>query len=352
MKKLSVWAVLLVAAATAAILAIPRVPASAPAATPVAAPASGDAKESLVLTVLHVNDVHGQTEPHLDHGKSIGGYSRLSTLVAAARASHDANLVLLLHAGDEFSKADPLTRRTLGAANVQIWNYLRFDAWTPGNGDYYDGTGNLRKRIAEANFPTLTANVTVKDDGNCLAQPYVIKQVGPVKVALFGLCTVYKDQQAGGGLVQADPVETASKLVPQLRKQADVVIALTHIGYTEDVKLAQAVAGIDLIVGGHSHTVLDNGQSVAGPGDKQVLIVQTGWQLEFMGCVELGLKSAGGRWSVVSATAKLTPLDANVQEDPAIKALIARLSDAASKPATPTIPASPASRPVPVGAGK
>ena len=345
MKKLSVWAVVLGVLATAAILAVPRVPASAPAATPTAAAASRDARAEFVLTVLHVNDVHGQTEPHLDHGKIIGGYSRLSTLLAAARASRDANLVLLLHAGDEFSKSDRLTRATLGAANVQIWNYLRFDAWTPGNGDYYDGTGNLRKRIAEANFPTLTANVTVKDDGNCLAQPYVIRQMGPVKVAIFGLCTVYKENQELSGLVAADPIETAGKRVPELRKKADVVIALTHIGYLEDVKLAQSVAGIDLIVGGHSHTVLNEGQSVPGPDDKRVLIVQAGWQLEYLGSVELKMQSAGGRWSVASAQAKLTPIDAGVQEDPGVKAMIARLSPAASKPARP------ASRPVPVPAG-
>jgi 2',3'-cyclic-nucleotide 2'-phosphodiesterase (5'-nucleotidase family) len=347
MKRLSVWAILLGMLATGAMLTIRHVPAAAPASPPVsAAPASGDGNAGLVLTVLHVNDIHGQTEPHLSGGKNIGGYSRLSTLVGGVRASRDANLVLLLHAGDEFSKSDQLTRKTLGAANVQLWNYLRFDAWTPGNGDYYDGIGVLRKRISEANFPALAANVTVKGDGNCLAHPYVIKQMGPIKVAIFGLCTVYKNDQLACGLEANDPIETAARIVPELRKQADVVIALTHLGYLEDVKLAESVAGIDLIVGGHSHTVLNEGQSVPGPGDKQVLIVQTGWQLEYMGCVELKMKPAAGRWSVASAQAKLVHVDAGVPEDASVKALIARLSEAASKPAAP------AGRPVPVGAGR
>jgi 2',3'-cyclic-nucleotide 2'-phosphodiesterase (5'-nucleotidase family) len=342
MKKLSIGAFLFAVLAAAVSLSLPHVPAAAPAAP--GAPA-GDGP-GLTLTILHVNDVHGQTQPHLSGGKNIGGYSRLSTLVAKARGAGDANLVLLLHAGDELSKSDALTRKTLGAANFQLMNFLRFDAWTPGNGDYYDGLPVLRRLIAEANFPTLTANVTVKGDGNCVAQPYVIKQMGPIKVALFGLCTVYQENQNVSGLVAADPVETAKKLVPELRKKADVVIAVTHLGYLEDVKLAQNVPGIDLIVGGHSHTVLDEGQSVPGPDEKTVLIVQTGWQLEYLGTVELKMKSAGGRWSAASATAKLTPIDAGVQEDPAVKAMIARLWEATSQPAAPV------RKPVPVGAGK
>jgi 2',3'-cyclic-nucleotide 2'-phosphodiesterase (5'-nucleotidase family) len=313
---------------------------------------SQGADSAVALTFLHVNDVHGQTQPRLWNGKSVGGYSRLSTAVDRIRSSAlDANRVLLVHAGDELSRGDELTMKSLGAANIYLLNFLRLDAWTPGNGDFYNGTPTLQKRIAQAKFPTLAANVTLSASGQCLAEPYVLRQAGPVKVAIFGLCTVYKESQDAGGLSAADPVETASKLVPQLRKQADVVVALTHLGYLDDIKLAQHVAGIDLILGGHSHTVLEHGQKTQGPDGREVLICQTGDQLQYLGCAELTMKPAAGGWRIESSQSKLIALDASVPEDPAVKALIARLS-AATQPAQPVrAPGRPAPSPAPARAG-
>ena len=352
MKKPAILGLCLAAVALAAVLATlpllnhadPRAGTGdrlAAAPPPPAASSASDANPGITLTVLHVNDVHGQTEPHGFLGKSIGGYSRLSTLLGGIRAGRDANLILLLHAGDEFSRGDDLTRKTLGRANIQILNFLRFDAWTPGNGDFYDGTAVLLQRAREANFPTLNANVVPVPAAAWPTAPSVIRQVGPVRVALFGLCTVYADAPGGAGLKVADPVETAARIVPELRKKADVVIALTHIGFGTDMRLAKQVAGIDLVIGGHTHTVLERGDLTKDPNGREVLICQAGEQLLYLGCAELKLRPAGGGWRVESAQAKLIPLDAKVPEDPAVKALIARLSAATSRPA-------PASRPAPV----
>jgi 2',3'-cyclic-nucleotide 2'-phosphodiesterase (5'-nucleotidase family) len=331
------------AAAAAAIMAAmparPMAPASSPTSPAATATSPGNgnraaAGDAVTLTILHVNDIHGHTEPYMLSGKSVGGYSRLSTLVANFRESRDANLILLLHAGDEFSRGDLLTTRTLGAANIRLLNFLHLDAWTPGNGEYYIGIDALRKRLAEANFPSLTANVTVKGDGNCFERPYVIKRVGPVKVAIFGLCTVYENDQKACGLLAADPDETAARIVPDLRKQADIVIALTHLGYIEDLKLAQKVEGIDVIIGGHSHTKLEEGKRVAGPGDKEVIVCQAGEYMQHLGCLELKMQFGAGGWHIASAQARLIAIDASTPEDPAVKALIARMSEATSRPAT------------------
>lgn len=319
------WVWLLVAAAAAGLPLAGLGLWGSPTA-PATAPAGGTA--SIVL--LHVNDVHGQTDTRMVNGQSVGGYSRLSTLVGRVRSSRDPNTVLFLHAGDEFSRGDDLTRKTLGAANIDILNSLGLDAWTPGNGDFYNGMENLSARIKQARFTTLAANVTDKSTGRCIARPFVVKQVGPVKVGLLGLCTI---TQGGAGLEANSAIETAAGIVPELRKRADIVVALTHIGYMEDVRLAQDVPGIDVIVGGHSHTVLSEGHRVRGPGG-EVLIVQTGSLLDSLGQVELKLKRADGRWQVESAGATLVPLDAQVQEDPAVKALRARLWAATSQPAS------------------
>jgi 2',3'-cyclic-nucleotide 2'-phosphodiesterase (5'-nucleotidase family) len=353
MKKLAIWGLCLVAIAVAAVLAaLPALtppgphasekPAAAP--PPQAAPSAADGNSVVTITVLHVNDVHGQTEPHNWGGRNIGGYSRLSTLVAHFRSAGDANLVLLLHAGDELSRGDDLTRKTFGRANFQIMNFLRFDAWTPGNGDFYDGTEVLLQRVREANFPTLNANVSPAAGSAWATSPFVIRQVGPLKVAMFGLCTVHTDAPGGAGLTVADPIEAAARIVPQLRKQADLVVAVTHLGSIVDARLAKEVAGIDLIIGGHTHTVLEHGDTVKGPDGREVLICQAGEQLEYLGCAELKLRPAGRGWQVASARARLILLDANVPEDPAVKALIARLSAATSRPAR-------ASQPAAVGAG-
>ena len=283
------------------------------------------------ITILHVNDVHGQ----ISGSGSVRGYARLATAVEQVRAQSKAAGVLLLHGGDELSRGDALTRGTLGAANIQILNHLRFDAWTPGNGDFYDGTDNLNALIRRASFPTLCANVKVAATGKCLGKEYILKQVGPARVAIFGLCYVRMPKVLNPTLEVADATETARKLVPELRKQADLVVLLSHLGIDDDVKLAGAVDGIDVIVGAHSHTCLPAGKRVAGHDGKEVLIAQADEHLNYLGQVELTMERQGQGYRLKCSTAKLLPLDAAVPQDPAVKAVIARLAEKAStQPAT------------------
>jgi len=114
-----------------------------------------------------------------------------------------------------------------------------------------------------------------------------------------------------------------------LRKQADVVVAVTHLGVAEDERLAAAVNGIDLIIGGHSHTALKEGERIKSPAGREVLICQTGDTLRAAGKVEMKLALHDGRWEVVEASAQLTPLDDKVKLDPAVTGLIAKLSESA-----------------------
>lgn len=301
-------------------------------------PAGSDGNE-IVVTLLHVNDLHGHTEPYSQLlGKSVGGYARLATLTDQIRSTSKSAAVYLIHAGDEFSRGDELTTNTRGAANIALMNQLRFNFWTPGNGDFYDmggrnGMDNLRQRIAEANFHVLTSNVTFHDTGNCLAEPFVIEQAGGAKIAFFGLCTVYKNNRSStaGRLAVAEFSDTAAALVPQLRAKADVVVAVTHIGYAADKILAGGVSGIDVIIGGHSHTKIDNGEVVKDPGGQAVLVCQTGEYMQYLGQVDLTLARAGAGYHIVRAQAKLIPIDDTVKLDPAVTATIARLAEAAPK---------------------
>jgi 5'-nucleotidase / UDP-sugar diphosphatase len=301
-----------------------------PATTTATSSAPADA--SLHVTILHINDPHGRLEPYTQANHSVGGYARLSSLVQQVRAESRGQPVFLIHCGDEFSRGDELTRQTHGQANISVMNQLGFDLWVPGNGDFYDGMDNLNKAIHRANFPTLAANVLTKSTGKPIAREYVILKAGPVRVAVFGLCYVSEGKWAEP-LTLADPIETAKRLVPQLRKQADVVVAVTHRGLLEDTRLARAVEGIDLIVGGHSHSTLDKGTLVKNPAGQNVLIAQAGAYLDHCGRIDLTLTPiASGGYQLADAKAKLIALEDDVPMDPKITAIIARLAQAASRP--------------------
>lgn len=294
------------------------------------------AAPSAHIVLLHVNDPHGQTQGITVNGKPWGGYARLSTMVDELRKKEGADHVVLFHAGDEFSRGDEMTSTSLGQANIDLMNKIGFAAWVPGNGDFYVGPANLQKRIAQANFPTLAANVTYRFGGEPLAKNTVVIEVQGVKIGLLGLCYVRKEHPSAFPLRVLDPIETAKRIIPELRKQADIVIALTHLGLEADRQLAAQVGGIDMIVGGHSHTVLLRGYHVNDPDGKRVLIVQAGDQLRYLGRVDLQLTRADGRWQLNDATPQLIPLDSLVPQDPAIKAMIARMWPASQPSSVPT----------------
>jgi len=300
--------------------------------TAVHEPAAGPPpSETVAVTILHVNDVHGRTEPYMLKGRSVGGYARLATLVSEERAAGKAARVFLIHAGDELSRGDDLTRATLGAANMAIMNHLKFDAFVPGNGDHYDGPDVLVAMVRRAKFPVLSANVTVAATGACLGKPYVIERAGPVRVALLGLCLVKADVESSHLYVMDYPFTVAEKLVPELRKQADVVVVVSHLGAPSDVDLAKLVPGIDVIIGAHTHTVMPEGLLVKDPDDREVLVAQAGEQLRFLGKIGLTFGRFGDTWRLVSKSATLIPIDDAVKLDPTVTALIARLAAEAPK---------------------
>ena len=277
------------------------------------------------ITILHINDSHGQTLGNRgEDGKMHGGYPRLATLVQSIREKVGADHVLLLHAGDEFARGDQMTTQSAGAANVAIWNQLDVSAWTPGNGDFYPGASSLQKRIAEAKFPVLASNVSYRIGHQPVAENSVVLKVNDVRIGLFGLCFLRKEHPSSLPLKVEEPAPAAMRIVPELRKKSDIVLALNHLGLEQDRELARAVPGIDIIVGGHSHSLLPKGNRVAAPDGKEVLIVQAGEYLQYLGRVDLELTRTGETWTIAAAEATLILLDESVPEDPTMKALIAK----------------------------
>jgi 2',3'-cyclic-nucleotide 2'-phosphodiesterase (5'-nucleotidase family) len=305
---------------------------SAPAGAPSASQPSSSGE--IKATLLHINDSHGQLAGPPGAMRT-GGIARLATVVQQARQAPQSGTVFLVHCGDETSRGDALTMRSGGVANMTLMNYLKFDMMTPGNGEFYLPLPALQSWMKSARFPFLAANVTTADD-KPLAESYIIRQAGPVRIAFFGLCFARDEELKADDLKLADALATARALVPRLRKQADVVVAVTHLGLLDDIVLANSVEGIDVILGGHTHTSLEHGYRAKGPGGAGVLICQAGDQYRYCGQVTLTFAPAeGGGYRISSATPRLIPLDEKVKPDPVVAAMLARLSgEGAARPAS------------------
>jgi 2',3'-cyclic-nucleotide 2'-phosphodiesterase (5'-nucleotidase family) len=237
------------------------------------------------VSILYTNDTHGHLQSFFaDGNKPVGGVAKRAIYFAEKRR-HPGMTWLTLDAGDAIS-GTPLSDIFNGYLDVEAMNRMHYDAMTLGIHDFDYGVDVLRKRMSEATFPVLSANIVIAKTGQVFSKPYVIIERDGMKFAIFGLTTMeINDQVADGNfrnLTAVDPIETARTLVPKLRQQADMVIGLTHLGVNEDIHLASQVPGIDVIVGGFSHSELQVPMKVG-----ETLIVQDAYYGKNAGLLKL-----------------------------------------------------------------
>jgi len=229
---------------------------------------SGDVDHNFVLTIGHINDTHSHLEPiteslHFDGNRTyveIGGYPGLVNQANRLRAFRE-NL-LMLHAGNVFH-GTIYYHEYRGMAELEFLELMGLDAMALGNHEFDDGPETLSNFTEKANFPILCANIDVSADHflDGQVEPYVIKEFGDEKVGIIGLITPETPviSSPGPGISFSDPRIAAESAVAELESQGiDKIIALTHLGYENDMELAGEVSGIDIIVGGHSRTLLGN----------------------------------------------------------------------------------------------
>ncbi|MBA4371619.1 MAG: multifunctional 2',3'-cyclic-nucleotide 2'-phosphodiesterase/5'-nucleotidase/3'-nucleotidase [Thermodesulfovibrio sp.] len=210
------------------------------------------AAEQKVVSILHVNDFHGFAEPYRPFGSEdfLGGIAALAFEVDRIRAQGPT---LLVSAGDMI-QGNNWANLFFGESVVELMNEMRFDAMALGNHEFDFGLDVLRKRISEAQFPVLGANV----EGLDLIRPYVVKEIQGVRIAFIGLVTedvpVTTHPRNVPGLSFLPVVSSVEKNLELLRGKADIVIVLSHIGHAADRDLAAKVTGLTAIIGGHSHT--------------------------------------------------------------------------------------------------
>jgi 5'-nucleotidase/UDP-sugar diphosphatase len=286
---------------------------------------SAPADEYQHLIILHTNDIHGSLAPvdawwlNPDFPPPVGNAAAAMTIIDRERANAEKHGYgfLLLDAGD-FYQGTPLGDFSRGEAVIEFLNHAGYDVMSLGNHDYADGQENLYERAAQADFPFLGANILIEQTGELppYARRHIKLERGGVKIGIFGLITQYMKGMARPedieGLEFLEEAPVAAECVEELRAEGvDIIIGLTHIGYRHDRRLVQQVRGIDVIIGGHSHTGLrDPYESFSN----HTVVCQTFGHLTTVGRLELLIdretnRIAGYEGKLFELYAEEVPLD-------------------------------------------
>lgn len=259
-------------------------------------PLDANAAQGYRLTILHTNDMHSRIEPFPQDGRAyagLGGMARRASLIEQIRQQEEH--VLLLDAGDIW-QGTPYFNMYKGELEYKLMSEMKYDAATIGNHEFDNGLEGLKQQLPHAGFSFVNSNYNfsntiLKDDVN----PIMIFDKGGIKVGVFGLgieLTGLVAEKNYGMVHYLDPVPVAREMVQELRQQGcHLVVCLSHLGYhyesskISDLLLAQQVEGIDLIIGGHTHTFLDKPTVVKGPDEQEVLVNQVGFAGINLGCI-------------------------------------------------------------------
>ena len=242
------------------------------------------------LIILHTNDTHSHLDPLRD-GR--GGIIERAAFVDSVRKAVGAGKVLLLHAGD-FDQGTSYYTQLHGELEVDIINAMGYDAVALGNHEFDDGIESLTERVRRIQCPVVCANLDLSSfELGKYVTPYTVLHRGGMKIGIIGLeadISTCVAKPISSRIPQLDPVEVVNKWSDYLHEteKCDMVILLSHNGFDpEDQQNMPKMRGIDLVVGGHSHTFVDDFVYVNDSEDKPVPIITDGcWGLE-MGVIKV-----------------------------------------------------------------
>ena len=259
------------------------------------------AEKKIKLVILHTNDTHSQVEPTEKSNlktANMGGYARRMGVIEKIR-SEEKN-VLLFDAGD-FSQGTPYFNFFNGRVEIDALNRMQYDAGTLGNHEFDNGIDTLAVILQKARFPMISSNYEVDNTPiKNQIQPYLILKKFGLKIGIMALNVDSKSliiESNYRGLVYRDPIEKAQELSAFLKnkKKCDLVICLSHLGSdstsvdVNDFTVAHQTKHIDIILGGHSHSLLENVKTNNANG-KKVIISQMGKSGLYLGRIDLELK--------------------------------------------------------------
>ncbi len=267
---------------------------------------AGDQKDQVRL--LWTNDTHGYFMPvyHAEANEAsaypqraategkVGGYAYIEALVKKLKPRR-LN-ALFMDSGDTFD-GSPLAQITKGAGCIPVINSMGYDAWTPGNRDFAYGEAQFLQLTSMMTVPKVSSTLRYANNGQLVFPPYLIKQLPTMKVAIIGLTHPLMTNGFALGKQLAPNASSAgfevaseiTALVAQIRAtyHPDLVVALSHFGYPQDVKFASQQAGVDVILGAHTHHNVFVPTVIKGTDGHDVLIVQAGSHGKFLGDLDV-----------------------------------------------------------------
>jgi 5'-nucleotidase/UDP-sugar diphosphatase len=289
------------------------------------------AQQADTITILHMNDSHSSLAPYGPRTTGLagtrGGIARAATVIGFTKMTEKN--VLTLHAGD-FSVGDIFFNAYFGVPELRILSALGLDVMTVGNHEF-DLTPSTLKQVLDTaftgggSFPLLSANCVLADSSlkglRKYIQPYTIKTYGKTKVGIFGLTTPETNQlsQPAPAFIDTNLIPIATAMVDTLKAQGcQVILLLSHLGYTLDSIVARYAPGITMIVGGHDHYLFQTPKHVVNIAGDTVPIVQAGAHYEYVG--KMHLVVSGKKVTLLDYT--MIPLDENIPEEPTTKAIV------------------------------
>ncbi len=292
----------------------------------------------LTVTVLHTDDLHGRLEPTKIGENLYGGYARQATLVKQFSAQ-DPN-PLVLSGGDTF-QGTLFYNVYKGLADVLFMNLMGYDAMAVGNHEFDDGPEALATFAERARFPLLAANLDVTAEPllKDLIKPYAVMSVGGEKVGVIGAVTPDLPQisSPGPNVKMLELMQSLRSSVTALQGQGvNKIFLVSHLGYTLEQEVARTVSGIDVIVGGHSHTLLGtftnkDFPASEGPyptivpnpdGNRTLLVAAWEWG-KVLGRLKVTFSDSG---AVESWEGNPVPVTADIAEDPTAKRMVETLT--------------------------
>lgn len=243
------------------------------------------------LTILHLNDTHSHIDPERS-GNYIGqgGVIEQAAFIDSVRVADGKKNVLLLHAGD-FGQGSSYFTELNGDLEIDVINAMQYDAVALGNHEFDNGMDELARRIRNLDVPVVCANYDFTGSPlEGLVKPYVVVKKAGKRIGVIGALTdvsTVVDRSVADKMKYLSPVEETNRYADYLKnvKKCDLIICLSHLGYSHgehtDCGIAPLLRNVDIIVGGHSHTKIDEYTSIKDLDSKEVVIVQDGcWGLE------------------------------------------------------------------------
>ena len=266
------------------------------------------------LTILHSNDLHGDFLEEEVDAQLIGGVSMLSGYVGKVRRE-EKNAIYCI-AGDMF-RGSVIDSEFRGISTIEIMNMLAPDVVTIGNHEIDYGIAHLLFLEKCAKFPIINANMYIKTNHARLFQPHHVIEIDGIKILFIGILTesvlsmAKKEALVGGFIDIADATAEVERICNAYNAMdIDCTVLLTHIGFEEDKQLAAQLdpaLGVDIIIGGHSHTLLEKPEVVNG-----ILITQAGTGTDQIGRFDLDIDTDSNRiqnftWKSIPITAEHCP---------------------------------------------